>query len=76
MENKIFFIDKYMENLILSILRVGYVVREISEEELDEILQIRLALESLSAKWAALKISAVIELVGKFHDIISKASRS
>ncbi len=46
-----------MENLIYSIPRVGYVVRDITEEELEEICEIRLALEALAAKWASVRIS-------------------
>ena len=63
-----------MENLIQSIPRVGYVVREITEEELDEILQIRLALESLSAKWAALKIRT--EDLDRLDEIIELTDKS
>ena len=63
-----------MENLIQSIPRVGYVVREITEAELDEILQIRLALESLSAKWAASRISA--EELERLDDIIELTDQS
>ncbi len=63
-----------MENLIQSIPRVGYVVREITEQELDEILQIRLALETLSAKWAATRISAG-DLI-RLHEIIKLTDSS
>ena len=63
-----------MENLIQSIPRVGYVVREITPDELDEILQIRLALESLSAKWAAAKISA--EELNRLDEIIALTDKS
>jgi len=47
-----------MENLIQSIPRVGYVVREISEEEIEEIIEIRVALEILAAKRAASRITS------------------
>jgi DNA-binding GntR family transcriptional regulator len=47
-----------MENLVQSIPRVGYVVNEINDEEIEEILEIRFAIETLAAKWAAEKISA------------------
>jgi len=46
------------ENLIQSIPRVGYVVREITEAEVEEIIEIRVALETLAAKWAAQRITA------------------
>jgi DNA-binding GntR family transcriptional regulator len=46
-----------MENLVQSIPRVGYVVNEINDEEIEEILEIRFAIETLAAKWAAEKIS-------------------
>ena len=46
------------ENLIESIPRVGYIVREIIAEEADEIVEIRIALETLAAKRASQKISA------------------
>jgi DNA-binding GntR family transcriptional regulator len=46
-----------MENLVKSIPRVGYVVNEINDEEIEEILEIRYAIETLAAKWAAEKIT-------------------
>lgn len=45
------------ENLLKSIPRVGYVVREISDEEVEEIIEIRVVLETLAAKWAAARIT-------------------
>jgi len=47
-----------MEKLVQSLPRVGYVVREITETEIKEICEIRLALETLAAKWASTRISA------------------
>ena len=47
-----------MERLIRSIPRVGYVVRDITEEEVEEICEIRLALETLAVKWASAKITS------------------
>ncbi len=44
-----------MEGLIESIPRVGYVVRLISEEEVEEICQIRAVIEGLAARWAISK---------------------
>ena len=41
-----------LEGLIESIPRVGYVVRPISEEEVEEICEIRAAIEGLAARWA------------------------
>lgn len=46
-----------MENLIRSIPRVGYVVSEITEEEVEEIIEIRVVLETLAAKRASVKIT-------------------
>jgi DNA-binding GntR family transcriptional regulator len=46
------------EKLIQSIPRVGYVVREISRDEVEEICEIRASLETLAAKWAAAQITA------------------
>ena len=63
-----------MENLIQSIPRVGYAVREITEAELDEILQIRLALETLSAKWAASRIGT--DDLSRLEEIIELTDRS
>lgn len=40
-----------MENLIYSIPRIGYVVRSLTEKEVEEICDIRLALETLAVKW-------------------------
>ena len=47
-----------MERLIQSIPRVGYVVRAITEEEVEEICEIRLAVETLAVKWASAKITS------------------
>ncbi|MGD2126066.1 MAG: GntR family transcriptional regulator [Desulfobacteraceae bacterium] len=63
-----------MENLIESIPRVGYVVREITENELDEILQIRLALETLAAKWAAQRITP--EELKRLDEIVRLTEKS
>ena len=41
-----------LEGLIESIPRVGYVVRSISEQEVEEICEIRAAIEQLAARWA------------------------
>ena len=41
-----------LEGLIESIPRVGYVVKPISEKEVDEICEIRAAIELLGARWA------------------------
>jgi DNA-binding GntR family transcriptional regulator len=47
-----------MENLIQSIPRVGYVVNDITEEEVEEIIEIRVAVETLAAKRASAKITS------------------
>lgn len=41
-----------LEGLIESIPRVGYVVKPISEEEVEEICEIRVLIEGLAARWA------------------------
>ena len=41
-----------LEGLIESIPRVGYVVKSISEQEVEEICEIRAAIEGLAARWA------------------------
>jgi len=40
------------EGLIESIPRVGYVVKPISEQEVEEICEIRMAIEGVAARWA------------------------
>jgi DNA-binding GntR family transcriptional regulator len=45
------------EGLIESIPRVGYVVKGLDQEEFDEIVEIRKAVESLAAIWAADKLT-------------------
>jgi DNA-binding GntR family transcriptional regulator len=41
-----------LEGLIGSIPRVGYVVKPISEQEVEEICEIRMAIEGVAARWA------------------------
>ena len=41
-----------LEGLIESIPRVGYVVKPISEQEFEEICEIRMAIEGVAARWA------------------------
>jgi DNA-binding GntR family transcriptional regulator len=41
-----------LEGLIESIPRVGYVVKPISEQEVEEICEIRVAIERVGARWA------------------------
>jgi DNA-binding GntR family transcriptional regulator len=41
-----------LEGLIESIPRVGYVVKSTSEQEVEEICEIRMAIEGLAARWA------------------------
>ena len=41
-----------VEGLIESIPRVGYVVKPISEQEVEEICEIRMAIEGVAARWA------------------------
>ncbi len=41
-----------LEGLVQSIPKVGYVVKPISEEEVEEICEIRGAIEGLAARWA------------------------
>jgi DNA-binding GntR family transcriptional regulator len=53
-----------LEGLIESIPRVGYVVKPISEQEVEEICEIRAEIEGLAARWAMEKAHGklVIEL--------------
>lgn len=53
-----------LEGLIESIPRVGYVVKPISEQEVEEICEIRAAIEGLAARWAMEKAheKLVVEL--------------
>jgi GntR family transcriptional regulator, rspAB operon transcriptional repressor len=44
-----------LEGIIESIPRVGYVVKPISEEEFEEICEIRTAIEGMAATWAVKK---------------------
>jgi DNA-binding GntR family transcriptional regulator len=44
-----------LEGLIESIPRVGYVVKPISETEVEEICEIRTAIEGVAARWAMAK---------------------
>src|SRR4030066_1428376 len=41
-----------LEGLIESIPRVGYVVKSISDQEVEEICEIRMAVDGLAARWA------------------------
>jgi DNA-binding GntR family transcriptional regulator len=41
-----------LEGLIESIPRVGYVVKPISEQEVEEICEIRMAIEGIAVRWA------------------------
>src|SRR4030042_5888988 len=41
-----------LEGLIESIPRVGYVVKSISEQEVEEICEIRMAIEGVAVRWA------------------------
>jgi len=53
-----------LEGLIESIPRVGYVVKPINEDEVEEICEIRAAIEGLAARWAIEKAhkKLVVEL--------------
>jgi DNA-binding GntR family transcriptional regulator len=66
-----------LEGLIESIPRVGYVVKPISEQEVEEICEIRAAIEGLAARWAIEKAreKLVIELgqnISASEDKVSK----
>jgi DNA-binding GntR family transcriptional regulator len=66
-----------LEGLIESIPRVGYVVKPISEQEVEEICEIRAAIEGLAARWAMEKAheKLVMELkknISTTEDKISK----
>ncbi|MBA4392721.1 MAG: GntR family transcriptional regulator, partial [Desulfobacca sp.] len=47
-----------IEGLIRSIPRIGYQVKEISKQEVEEICEIRSVIEGLAARWAMEKASA------------------
>lgn len=68
-----------LEGLIESIPRVGYVVKPISEQEVEEICEIRAAIEGLAARWAMEKAheKLVIELeknISIAEDKVSKGN--
>ena len=55
-----------LEGLIKSIPRVGYVVKPISEQEVEEICEIRMAIEGIAARWAMEKAyKKLVEELGK-----------
>src|SRR4030066_94654 len=60
-----------LEGLIESIPRVGYVVKAISEEEVEEICEMRMAIEGVAARWAMEK--AYKKLVEELEKNISIA---
>jgi DNA-binding GntR family transcriptional regulator len=66
-----------LEGLIESIPRVGYVVRPISEEEVEEICEIRAAIEGLAACWAIEKahkklVAELVKNISISEDTVSK----
>jgi DNA-binding GntR family transcriptional regulator len=60
-----------LEGLIESIPRVGYVVKPISEQEVEEICEMRMAIEGVAARWAMEK--AYKKLVEELEKNISVA---
>jgi DNA-binding GntR family transcriptional regulator len=66
-----------LEGLIESIPRVGYVVKSISEQEVEQICEIRGAIEGLAARWATEKAheKLVIELERNISITEDKVSR-
>lgn len=60
-----------LEGLIESIPRVGYVVKPISEQEVEEICEMRMAIEGVAARWATEK--AYKKLVEELEKNISIA---
>jgi DNA-binding GntR family transcriptional regulator len=60
-----------LEGLIESIPRVGYVVKPISEQEVEEICEMRMAIEGVAARWAMEK--ACKKLVEELEKNISIA---
>jgi len=66
-----------LEGLIESIPRVGYVVRPISEEEVEEICEIRAAIEGVAARWAIEKahkklVAELVKNISISEDTVSK----
>ena len=45
------------ENLVHSIPRVGYLVDEITEYDIEDLFAVRAAIEQLAGKWAVEKIT-------------------
>ncbi|MFH0786135.1 MAG: GntR family transcriptional regulator [Pseudomonadota bacterium] len=66
-----------IEGLIQSIPRVGYQVKEISEQEVEEICEIRSIIEGLAARWAMEKATAkaIQELKKNIALTIAKVSK-
>jgi DNA-binding GntR family transcriptional regulator len=60
-----------LEGLIESIPRVGYVVKAIKEEEVEEICEIRAAIEEVGARWAMEK--APQKLIAELRKNISNS---
>ena len=60
-----------LEGLIESIPRIGYVVKPISEEEVEEICEIRVTVEGLAVRWAMEKAGG--KLVEELRKNISNA---
>jgi DNA-binding GntR family transcriptional regulator len=61
------------ERLITPIPRVGYIVSEINEKELDELCELRLVLESLALQWAMKR--APSKLIESLKENISRAEK-
>ncbi len=66
-----------LEGLVESIPRVGYVVKPINKEEVEEICEIRTAIEGIAARWATEKAPGKLieELRGNISASEEKAVR-
>jgi DNA-binding GntR family transcriptional regulator len=66
-----------LEGLIESIPRVGYVVKAIKEEEVEEICEIRAAIEEVGARWAMEKApqKLIVELRKNISNSEEKAAQ-
>lgn len=62
-----------LENLVHSIPRVGYMVNDISEYDIEDLFATRTAIEQLAAKWAIEKINA--EELGRLEKNLRKTDQ-
>jgi DNA-binding GntR family transcriptional regulator len=66
--------DKINKEFLTIAGRLGYVVRKISADDVDEICEIRCALESLASKWASERITS--NQLARLEEIISETEKA